>query len=63
MSAYAYTQMKEPVVVETVSAHAGIDIGQTLIGMHLKAVAVPIRTSVKQLGDAVITLATTRPIQ
>ena len=61
MSAYAYTQMKEPVVVETVSAHAGIDIGQTLIGMHLKAVAVPIRTSVKQLGDAVITLATTRP--
>lgn len=61
MSAYAYTQMAEPVVVESVQAHAGIDIGQTLIGMHLKAVAVPIRTSVKQLGDAVITIATTRP--
>ncbi|MEK4424023.1 TIGR01440 family protein [Solibacillus sp. FSL K6-1523] len=61
MSAYAYTQMQEPVVVEVVKAHAGIDIGQTLIGMHLKAVAVPIRTSKKMLGEAVITLATTRP--
>lgn len=61
MSAYAYTQMAEPVVVETVQAHAGIDIGQTLIGMHLKQVAVPVRTSVKQVGQAVITLATTRP--
>ncbi|MEK4629932.1 MAG: TIGR01440 family protein [Solibacillus sp.] len=61
MSAYAYTQMKEPVVVESIKAHAGIDIGQTLIGMHLKNVAVPIRTSIKQLGNAVITLATTRP--
>lgn len=61
MSAYAFTQMDEPVIVETIQAHYGIDIGQTLIGMHLKAVAVPLRTSVKQLGDAVITLATTRP--
>lgn len=61
MSAFAYTQMNEPVVVESVQAHAGIDIGQTLIGMHLKAVAVPVRTSVKTIGNAVITLATTRP--
>jgi uncharacterized protein (TIGR01440 family) len=61
MSAYAYTQMNEPVVVEAISAHAGIDIGQTLIGMNLKHVAVPIRTSVKHVGEAVITLATTRP--
>ena len=61
MSAYAYTQLSEPVVVEQVAAHAGIDIGQTLIGMHLKVVAVPIRTSVKQLGEAIVTLATTRP--
>ena len=61
MSAYAYTQMKSPVVVEAIQAHAGIDIGQTLIGMQLKAVAVPVRTSVKQIGNAVITLATTRP--
>ena len=36
MSAYAYTQLQEPVVVEHVRAHAGIDIGQTLIGMHIK---------------------------
>ncbi|WP_107839936.1 TIGR01440 family protein [Metasolibacillus meyeri] len=61
MSAYAHTQMRQPVVVENVQAHAGIDIGQTLIGMHLKAVAVPIRTSVKTLGEAVVTVATTRP--
>ena len=61
MSAFAYEQLEDPVVVEAVNAHHGIDIGQTLIGMHLKVVAVPIRTSVKVLGDAVITLATTRP--
>lgn len=61
MSTYAYSQMNDPVVVETIQAQAGIDIGQTLIGMHLKRVAVPIRTSVKQIGDAVVTIATTRP--
>ncbi|MBD8032608.1 TIGR01440 family protein [Solibacillus merdavium] len=61
MSAYAFSKMNEPVVVESIQAHYGIDIGQTLIGMHLKSVAVPIRTSVKHLGNAVITLATTRP--
>ena len=44
--------MEDPVVVEHVQAHAGIDIGQTLIGMHLKIVAVPIRTSVKKIGEA-----------
>ena len=61
MSAYAYEHMKDPVVVEAIRAHAGIDIGQTLIGMHLKAVAVPLRTSVEKIGDAVVTIATTRP--
>ena len=61
MSAYAYTKMKSPVVVEHAQAHAGIDIGQTLIGMHLKQVAVPIRTSVKHIGEAVVTVAKTRP--
>lgn len=61
MSAYAYTKLTEPVVVEHVVAHAGIDIGQTLIGMHLKHVAIPVRTSVKQIGDAVVTFASTRP--
>ena len=61
MSAYAYRQMEDPVVVESIRAHAGVDIGQTLIGMHLKVVAVPIRTSIKQIGEAVVTVATTRP--
>lgn len=61
MSAYAYTQLENPVVVEHVRAHAGIDIGQTMIGMHLKEVAVPIRTSIRQIGDAVVTVAKTRP--
>lgn len=61
MSAYAYKNMKQPVVVEQVVAHGGIDIGQTLIGMHLKAVAVPVRTSKRTIGEAVVTIATTRP--
>lgn len=61
MPTYAYAQMEDPVVVETIQAHAGIDIGQTLIGMHLKPVAVPIRTSIKQIGGAIVTLSTTRP--
>ena len=61
MSAYAYTHFNDPVVVEHVQAHGGIDIGQTLIGMHMKHVAVPIRTTVKQIGEAIVTLATTRP--
>ncbi|MCZ2257531.1 TIGR01440 family protein [Sporosarcina sp. G11-34] len=61
MSACAYTLMKDPVVVEQLQAVAGIDIGQTLIGMHLKSVAVPIRTSIKKIGEAIVTTATTRP--
>jgi uncharacterized protein (TIGR01440 family) len=61
MSAYAFMNMKDPVVVEEVQAHAGIDIGQTMIGMHLKRVAVPVRTSVKLIGDAIVSSATTRP--
>lgn len=61
MSAFAYTSMKDPVVVEEVQAHAGIDIGQTMIGMHLKRVAVPLRTSVKLVGEAIVSAATTRP--
>lgn len=61
MSTYAYRQMDEPVVVEAIRATAGIDIGQTLIGMHLKSVAVPLRTSISKIGEAVVTVATTRP--
>jgi uncharacterized protein (TIGR01440 family) len=61
MSAYAFSNMKDPVVVEEIQAHAGIDIGQTMIGMHLKSVAVPVRTSVKLIGEAIVSAATTRP--
>jgi len=53
--------LESPIVVEAIRAHAGIDIGQTLIGMHLKEVAVPVRTSVRTVGEAVVTVATTRP--
>ena len=57
----AYAAFSDPVAVETVKADAGLDIGQTLIGMHLKHVAVPVRLSVRTLGGAVITAARTRP--
>lgn len=61
MAAYAYRQMETPCLVETVQAHAGIDIGDTFIGMHLKRVAVPVRPSVRSIGEAHVTMAVTRP--
>jgi len=61
MATYAYDHLSDPVVVEFVKAEAGIDIGQTLIGMHLKHVAVPIRVKQKTVGSALVTLAKTRP--
>lgn len=56
-----YKNMKEPVLVEEVKADFGLDIGDTLIGMHLKKVAVPVRLSTKTLGKANLTCAYTRP--
>ena len=50
-----------PVAVEEIKAAAGMDIGDTLIGMHLKRVAVPVRTSVKKIGQANLVCARTRP--
>jgi len=61
MAAYAYEQLQSPVVVEHLKAHAGIDIGDTLIGMHLRQVAVPLRPSVRTIGEAHVTMAYTRP--
>lgn len=61
MATYAYEQFRDPVMVEFIKADAGIDIGDTLIGMHIKHVAVPVRTSVKTVGGAHVTLAKTRP--
>ena len=57
----AWNAFRDPVAVEAVQAEAGIDIGGTLIGMHLKAVAVPVRTSEKQIGEAMVLCARTRP--
>ena len=53
--------MEHPVAVERVQAHAGIDIGDTLIGMHLKPVAVPVRIEHPMIGGAHIVCARTRP--
>lgn len=57
----AYRMMKDPVVVEQIQADAGLDIGNTMIGMHMKAVAVPVRLSVKTVGQAPLVCARTRP--
>lgn len=57
----AYKAFSHPVMVEHVKAAAGIDIGGTLIGMHLREVAVPTRLSIKQIGEANIICARTRP--
>ena len=61
MATYAFTQMNHPVLVENIKADAGIDIGDTFIGMHLKKVAVPVRSKVKSIGAAHVTMAITRP--
>ncbi len=57
----AYAAFKNPIAVEDISADAGLDIGGTLIGMHLKKVAVPVRLSVKSIGSALLLAARTRP--
>ena len=51
----------DPVLVEQIRAEAGMDIGGTLIGMHLRAVAVPVRLSMDHIGQAVLLCARTRP--
>ena len=57
----AYANLKAPVAVEHISAKAGIDIGGTLIGMHLRHVAVPVRASISKIGEANVLCARTRP--
>lgn len=56
-----YSDAKEPVAVEHIKAAAGMDIGDTLIGMHLRDVAVPVRTKIKKIGEANVVCARTRP--
>ena len=57
----AYCWFEHPVAVEEIKADAGMDIGGTLIGMHLKRVAVPLHLNLKRVGEAVLTAARTRP--
>lgn len=56
-----WERLEEPCAVERVKARAGIDIGDTFIGMHLKEVAVPLRLSIKSIGHAHLSCARTRP--
>ncbi len=61
MATQAYARFDDPVVVEEIKADAGIDIGLTLIGMHLKKVAVPVRLDNSKIGEALVVAARTRP--
>lgn len=61
LATVAYNNFVKPVVVEYIVADAGIDIGDTLIGMHLKPVAVPVRLSLNKIGEAHLVCARTRP--
>lgn len=57
----AYKLMSDPVAVDSISADAGLDIGRTMIGMHLRRVAVPVRLENDMVGQAIVTAARTRP--
>ena len=61
MAVTAWNAFDDPVAVETIQADAGMDIGGTLIGMHLRRVAVPVRTSLDHIGEAIVLCARTRP--
>lgn len=57
----AYHAFRHPVAVEETKADAGLDIGGTLIGMHMKRVAVPVRLEQKHIGEAILLAARVRP--
>ena len=57
----AYHAFRHPVALEEIRADAGLDIGGTLIGMHLKKVAVPVRLAQNHIGQAIVLAARTRP--
>ena len=57
----AYRAFRSPVALEEIRADAGLDIGGTLIGMHLKRVAVPVRLEISRIGEAILLAARTRP--
>ncbi len=57
----AYNTFKDPVAVEEIKADAGLDIGFTMIGMHIKKVAVPVRLENNRIGEATVLAARSRP--
>ena len=57
----AWQTFARPAAVERIRAHAGLDVGGTLIGMHLREVAVPVRLSLDHIGQAILLCARTRP--
>lgn len=61
LATQAYAGFSDPVAVEEIKADAGLDIGLTLIGMHLKKVAVPVRLEANRIGEALVVAARTRP--
>lgn len=61
LATQAYAGFSDPVAVEEIKGDAGLDIGLTLIGMHLKKVAVPVRLENNRIGEAVVVAARTRP--
>jgi uncharacterized protein (TIGR01440 family) len=61
MAAHAFRNLEAPVLVENIRAYYGMDIGLTLIGMHIKPVAVPVRVGFNKIGAATFTLAYSRP--
>jgi len=61
LATQAYAGFADPVAVEEIKADAGMDIGLTLIGMHLKKVAVPVRLENNRIGEALVVAARTRP--
>ena len=61
LATQAYGAFAQPVAVEEIKADAGLDIGLTLIGMHLKKVAVPVRLENNRIGEALVVAARTRP--
>ena len=61
LATQAYNKFETPIAVEEIKADAGLDIGFTLIGMHLKKVAVPLRLENNKIGEALVIAARTRP--
>ena len=61
LATHAYAGFDEPVALEEIRADAGLDIGFTMIGMHLKKVAVPLRLENNKIGEAMVLAARTRP--